>query len=298
MNENNRSEGKGDPEKGEGTENRNSGLQLSEEEERRVEQATSMAVLVVHEAVRKEGEAELARPSSALAWSGLAAGLSMGFTLFAEGLLHAHLPDAPWRPLISKFGYTVGFLIVILGRQQLFTENTLTVMLPLLHNRDLSTLLNVMRLWAIVLLANLVGIWLFTLALRPPVFEPQVLESFREIGREAMTPGALAIFFKAIFGGWLIALMVWLLPGSEASRLPTIVIITYIVGLGKMAHVIGGSAETMYLSTVGEIPFGQYLTGYMVPTLAGNIIGGVALVAALNYAQVVAGKDKAGKERK
>jgi formate-nitrite transporter family protein len=270
-------------------------LELSEQEERKVEEATSMAVLVVHEAVRKEGEAELARPSSALAWSGLAAGLSMGFTLFAEGLLHSHLPDVPWRPLITKFGYTIGFLIVILGRQQLFTENTLTVMLPLLHNRDLATLLNVLRLWGIVLVANLVGIWLFTQALREPVFEPQVLESFRTIGREAMAPGAVAIFFKAIFGGWLIALMVWLLPGSESSRLPTILIITYVVGLGKMAHIIGGSAETMYLSTIGEMPFSQYLTGYMVPTLLGNIIGGVALVAALNYAQVVSGKNKGGK---
>jgi formate-nitrite transporter family protein len=270
-------------------------LQLSEEEEKKVEEATSMAVVVVHEAVRKEGEAELARPSSALAWSGLAAGLSMGFTLFAEGLLHAHLPDAPWRPLITKFGYTIGFLIVILGRQQLFTENTLTVMLPLLHNRDLSTLLNVLRLWGIVLFANLVGIFLFTLALREPVFEPEVLQSFGVIGREAMAPGPVAIFFKAIFGGWLIALMVWLLPGSESSRLPTIIIITYIVGLGKMAHIIGGSAETMYLSTIGEIPFSRYLSGYMLPTLCGNIIGGVALVAALNYAQVVAGKSRGGK---
>jgi formate-nitrite transporter family protein len=273
-------------------------LQLSEEEEKKVEEATSMAVVVVHEAVRKEGEAELARPSSALAWSGLAAGLSMGFTLFAEGLLHAHLPDAPWRPLITKFGYTIGFLIVILGRQQLFTENTLTVMLPLLHNRDLSTLLNVLRLWGIVLFANLVGIFLFTLALREPVFEPEVLQSFGVIGREAMAPGPVAIFFKAIFGGWLIALMVWLLPGSESSRLPTIIIITYIVGLGKMAHIIGGSAETMYLSTIGEIPFSRYLSGYMLPTLCGNIIGGVALVAALNYAQVVAGKSRGGNERR
>lgn len=270
----------------------NPSLTESEEEERKVEEATSMGAVIVHEAVRKEGEEELARPSAALAWSGLAAGLSMGFTLVAEGLLHAHLPDAQWRPLVSKFGYTIGFLITILGRQQLFTENTLTVILPLLHRRDRDTFLNVMRLWAIVLAANLVGVWLFTFGLRDPIFTPEALESFRYIGREAMAPGALAIFFKAIFGGWLIALMVWLLPGSESSRIPTIVIITYFVGLGKMAHIIGGSAETLFLVTGGELPFLDYVLHFMLPTLIGNVIGGVALVAAINHAQVVAGKHK------
>jgi formate-nitrite transporter family protein len=269
-------------------------LTESEEEERQVEEATSMGAHIVHEAVRKEGEAELSRPSAALAWSGLAAGLSMGFTLLAEGLLHAHLPDAPWRPLISKLGYTLGFLIVILGRQQLFTENTLTVILPLLYRRDAGTFFNVVRLWTIVLVANLIGVCLFTFGLREPVFDPGVLNSFHAIGREAMAPGALAIFFKAIFGGWLIALMVWLLPGSESSRFATIVTITYVVGLGKMPHVVGGSAETLFLTTSGELPLVDYLTGFMLPTLAGNVIGGVALVAAINHAQVVAGKQKQG----
>src|SRR5215213_8583656 len=71
---------------------------------------------VVYKAILKEGEEELARSSSALFWSGLAAGLSMGFSMIAEGLLHAYLPDTYWRPLVAKFGYSAGFLIVILGR--------------------------------------------------------------------------------------------------------------------------------------------------------------------------------------
>ncbi|UFS69388.1 formate/nitrite transporter family protein [Geomonas sp. RF6] len=269
-------------------------LSVSPEEERKIEEATSIAAIVVHEAVRKEGEAELGRPSSALAWSGLAAGLSMGFSLVGEGILHAHLPDLPWRPLIGKFGYTIGFLIVILGRQQLFTENTLTVILPLLYRRDRSTLFNVIRLWTIVLLANLLGVWLFTLGLREPVFDPHVLQSFATIGHEAMAPGTSAIFFKGIFGGWLIALMVWLLPGADSSRVAIIIIITYLVGLGKMSHIICGSAETLYLVTTGALPFVEYLTHYMLPTLAGNVVGGVALVAALNHAQVISGKRKGG----
>src|SRR5215207_8851999 len=114
---------------------------MSEEPERDVEhreaeERSAPSGKVVYKAILKEGEGELARSSSALFWSGLAAGLSMGLSMIAEGLLHAHLPDAPWRPLVAKFGYSVGFLIVILGRQQLFTENTLTPVLPLLRRKD------------------------------------------------------------------------------------------------------------------------------------------------------------------
>jgi formate-nitrite transporter family protein len=116
---------------------------------------------VVHEAIRREGEDELGRSVSALAWSGFAAGLSMGFSLIGEALIRSHLPDYSWRPLLAKFGYTLGFLIVILGRQQLFTENTLTVILPLLMRKDSSTLKLVLRLWSVVLAANLAGAALF-----------------------------------------------------------------------------------------------------------------------------------------
>lgn len=81
----------------------------------------------------------------------------MGFSLVAEALLQSALPVEPWRPLISKLGYSVGFLIVILGRQQLFTEDTLTPVLPLLRRRNLETLVRLLRLWTIVLLADLLG---------------------------------------------------------------------------------------------------------------------------------------------
>ena len=104
--------------------------QKSDVEQQDAEERSAPSGKVVYKAILKEGEEELARPSSALFWSGLAAGLSMGFSMIAEGLLTNYLPDAHWRPLVAKFGYSVGFLIVILGRQQLFTENTLTPILP------------------------------------------------------------------------------------------------------------------------------------------------------------------------
>src|SRR5215212_3515823 len=146
-----------------------------EAEQEEAERRSAPSGKIVYKAILKEGEEELARPSSALFWSGLAAGLSMGFSMIAEGLLHAHLPDAPWRPLVAKFGYSVGFLIVILGRQQLFTENTLTPVLPLLRKKTADCLRNVLRLWAVVLLANLLGALLFALVLaKTPTFSTEM----------------------------------------------------------------------------------------------------------------------------
>src|SRR3954447_4524031 len=145
---------------------------------------------VVYKAILKEGEEELDRATAALFWSGLAAGLSMGFSMIAEGLLSAHLPHAPWRPLVAKLGYSVGFLIVVLGRQQLFTENTLTPVLPLLKRKDRTTAANVVRLWGVVLAANLLGALAVAVAVaHTEAFNPDTRAAFAEIGRKALGPG-------------------------------------------------------------------------------------------------------------
>src|SRR5690348_5477844 len=128
---------------------------LSDREIEEADDRSSTTAKVVHEAIRLEGTEELERPSSSVAWSGFAAGLTMGTSMLAQGLLETHLPDAPWRQLVSSFGYCLGFLFVTMGRQQLFTETTLTVMLPYLKGTHRMT--EVARYWAIVLGANIVA---------------------------------------------------------------------------------------------------------------------------------------------
>ena len=259
-------------------------------EDQVVEEKAAVGSHIVYKAIKKVADEELRRPSIALAFSGLAAGLSMGFSLVAEGLLRSKLPDTPWRPLITKLGYSVGFLIVILGRQQLFTENTLTPMLPLLRRRDRATLANVARLWATVLGSNLVGAAIFAYAVqRTPAFAPDVKAAFLSLGREGLAPAAHVILVKGIFAGWLIALMVWLLPVAEAGRIWIIILLTYLVGLGQLSHVIAGSVDAVYTVAAGEHSWGFYIGHFLLPTLVGNCLGGVTMVAALNYAQVAAG---------
>ena len=264
--------------------------ELNDNEQRESERRMSPGAGVVHQAISSEGEDELARTWSALAFSGLAAGLSMGFSFATEGLLATNLPDEPWRPLVSKFGYTVGFLIVVLGRQQLFTENTLTAILPLLRTPRGHVLRSVARLWVIVLVANLAGALIFAeVAAHTETFAP-ARGTLDEIGRTTLEGSFTTLFFRAIFAGWLIALMVWILPFAETGRLFAIIIITYVVGIGMFAHVIAGSVDVLYLVARGDASWGEYLA-FLAPALLGNIVGGTALVAALNHAQVVSGKE-------
>lgn len=261
--------------------------ELSDTQRREVERQGRPSAALIHETIRAEGESELQRSAGALLLSGLAAGLSMGFSLVLQGYLHALIPDGPARTLISNLGYTLGFVIVVLGRQQLFTENTLTPILPLLRNRDLSTLLRVGRLWALVLAANVLGTWLFAaIAAHTPAFEPEVKQAFSEISAHTASASFGITFLRAVFAGWLIALMVWLLPAAEGTRLLVIILITYVVSLAGFSHIIAGSVDCFFLVETGKATWAEFATTFFLPTLAGNIVGGVALVAVLNYGQV------------
>ncbi|HEX4227908.1 MAG TPA: formate/nitrite transporter family protein [Bryobacteraceae bacterium] len=263
---------------------------LSERQKQEAEDRTSIKAVVVHEAIRKDGDEELRRPVSALAWSGLAAGLSMGFSFVVEGLIHAYLPNARWRPLITNLGYPVGFLIVIIGRQQLFTENTLTAIIPLLARRNLSTFIAVLRLWAVVLAANLAGAHIFAWVVsNTSMFSHGTQNSLRELAVQAAAVSFGAAILRGIFAGWLIAMVVWMLAASQSGKVGIIIILTYVVGLSGLTHVVVGSVEVLFLVMIGMKSWLSFLVGYMIPTLIGNIIGGVALVSAVNHAQVVSG---------
>lgn len=261
-------------------------------EKKQVEERLAIGAHVVYETIRREGEEQLHRPVAALAWSAFAAGLSMGFSFVASGILMAHLPDQPWRPLVSSAGYCIGFLIVIMGRQQLFTENTLKVVLPVLLRKDLPTLLRMLRLWGIVLTGNLVGTFLFALCLgKFALFDAHTQQSFTEMGASHMGAGFGTVLLRAIFAGWLIALMVWLLPSADSARVSIIIILTYLVGISGFNHIVAGSTTVFFLVVTGFISWKAYVTQFFFPTLFGNVIGGLALVAALNHAQVVGGQE-------
>lgn len=260
---------------------------LDRDEQDQAAAHTAPRALVIHEIVREEGEAALQRTVKALAWSGLAAGLSMGFSFLTQAMLQSGLPDTPWRHLVASFGYCMGFVIVIMGRQQLFTESTVTAILPVLTRRDAGTLIKVLRLWVVVLIANMVGAAIFAALLTPHgIFRDEVVRALAEIGKDALGTNFTATVLKAMFAGWLIALMVWLLPSARSARLATILLITYVVSLSRLSHIIAGSVEAFYAVFTGSATAGDFLFRFMIPTLIGNIIGGVSLVGMLNHAAI------------
>jgi formate/nitrite transporter FocA (FNT family) len=263
-------------------------IELDRKEIEEAEERALPTPHVVFESIRHEGEQELGRTAPELLSSGLAAGLSIGFSLIALGVLRAYLPRTPWEPLLQSLGYSVGFLVVVLGRQQLFTENTLTPVLPILVSRSARDLAALARLWGLVLAANVAGCTLIALALATaPVLAPPVQDAIREVARQTLATPPLADFARAIFAGWLIALMVWLLPASQGGARPLIVtIVTYLIAVCGFPHVVAGSVDALYEVFRGDVPFGAAVTAFFLPTLCGNVLGGVLLVSFLSFGQV------------
>lgn len=260
---------------------------LSRDEARDVEKRQRLRAPVVYEIIRKEGEEELARPFSSLWWSGIAAGVAISTSVVAEGLLHQGLPDTSWRPLVENFGYCIGFLIVILGRLQLFTENTITAVLPLAAKHTRSDYLSTARLWSTVFAANLVGTFAFAVATTyAGIFPAEQIEAFHAISHHLMQKTSSEMLLHAVPAGFLIAALVWMMPSAEGSEFWVIVTVTYLIALGDFAHVIAGSAEAFLLLLSGDIGLGKTLFGFLLPAFIGNVIGGTALFAVLAYAQV------------
>jgi len=259
-------------------------------EENKARQEESLDQKITYDVIRREGDKEIERPLSGLWWAAVAGGLSMGFIFVTEALLRSHLPDAEWRPLITKLGYPVGFLIITLGSQQLFTENTVTPIIPLMVSFTADKMRKMISLQIVVLLGNILGALLFAAAVGwTDVFEPKVHAAFTDIGHEALRNGFLTTMASGIFAGWLIALMVWMLPAASSNLVSVVSIMTYIVGLGGLAHVIVGSVEVLYLVVTGQADIATYFARFFIPSLTGNVLGGFVLVTWLNHAQVTSG---------
>jgi Formate/nitrite family of transporters len=122
------------------------------------------------------------------------------------------------------------------------------------------------------------------------VVDPDVYRSLSELARAALAHGFAVMLLHGLYAGWLIALMVWMLPGAETGKVPVIVTMTYLVGLGGFAHVVAGASEVFYAASRGDASWLQALGGFVLPALIGNVVGGLSMVAALNHAQATSGE--------
>jgi formate-nitrite transporter family protein len=233
---------------------------------------------------------ELKRSPKSLAFSGLAGGLTMGLTGLGVASMRAVLGSGAWEEFASFLIYPVGFIAVIIGRSQLFTENTLyPVVLILDERRNVKrSFIAMLRLWGIVFATNVVGAYFFSLlAIRTGALSPEITSQLITLGRDAVNHTAAHIFWSGVIGGWLIALVAWTVTASQwtIGQLAMVWLLTFVVGIGKLAHCIATSGEILSAVAGGSVEIGAYLHWLLLATL-GNIMGGVVIVSLLNYGQV------------
>jgi formate-nitrite transporter family protein len=187
--------------------------------------------------------------------------------------------------------YPIGFIAVIIGRAQLFTENTLYPVVLIFEERK--HILPTLRLWLIVFCTNVLGAALFAaLAVRTGALSPEFTQQLVELGIASAAGPAAHIFWMGVIGGWLIALVAWMVSASHwtIGQITVVWLLTFIVGLGHFAHCIAASGEIFAAVFAGNLPFDAYLR-WIAPATAGNIVGGVFIVSLLNWGQVKAGEE-------
>lgn len=229
---------------------------------------------------------ELNRSIRKLAFSGIAGGITMGLTALGVSAMHAFLGEGGWRDLLAYLAYPLGFIAVIIGREQLFTENTLYPVVLVLDERR--HLIRMLRLWGTVFVANVAGACIFAaLVAKSSALHPDILSAMVTLGSNAAAGDAAHFFWSGVIGGWLIALVAWIVTASHwtIGQLTVIYLLTFLVGVGRFAHCIAGSCEILAAVVHGSLSAYAYFH-WLLPATAGNICGGTVIVSLLNYGQV------------
>jgi formate/nitrite transporter FocA (FNT family) len=249
---------------------------------------TRLSAVEIHDNILEPAVEEMRRPAPSLLWSALSSGLVIGFSFLAGGYVRALTPDA-YDQAASAAVYPLGFIFVIMARSMLFTENTIVPIMPLLNRRTMETFRRVLRLWGLLLLGNLVGAFAFAWVLaRTPMVPASLHAPLLSLAEESTTGGFGLVCYQALFAGWLIALLTWLLASTHATGAQIVLtwLATAPIAAFGFRHSIAGAVEAFYRVAAGTASLGQALGGFVVPAVLGNAIGGVLLVALVNYGQV------------
>ena len=248
----------------------------------------------IYKQVAANAKQELSRSSISLAISGFAGGTFMGLSALGTALALSFLggkSDTGWVHFVSRMFYPIGFIVVIVGRSQLFTENTLYPVALVLAERK--QLWNTLRLWGVVLPSNVLGAAAFAcLAALTPALGGPVLQQLVGLGMAAASKPTPEVFWSGVVGGWMIATAAWLVSGSHSITGSVMIIwlLTFLVGLGDFAHCIATSGEVLAAVLTGHLGWGAYPHWFWAAVL-GNICGGVGMVTLIEYGQVIYGGD-------
>ena len=260
---------------------------LSKLEQHALREHAPLPPKLLFKIIRQEGEEELARSFRALAFSALAAGIFVSFSFLFRSIFHMYVGNYPMGEMVSSLGYTVGFLIVILGRMQLFTENPITTIVPLLSKWSLERFFKVIRLWSTVFLFNIIGTAIAAAFFASPyTLSPEVEVAMHDLASNVMRLQPIENVLRGIPAGIIIAAIVWMSPQTKYFRFVMIMFFVYFIALGDFAHVVVGSCEMAYEVIKGDANFFEYFFRFLIPTGLGNVIGGTEIFTLLIYNQV------------
>lgn len=237
------------------------------------------------------GHEEIERSAPGLGLSGLSAGLDIGFGPLLMAAVYT-LVQEPWgEPLTTLLvanAYAIGFIFVVMGRSELFTEHTTLAALPVIDGR--SSVRGLARLWALVYAGNIVGGAIFAVpaVLFAPDYDIATLDAFVHLGDTLLGYGVFEFFFAAILAGWMMGLLAWLLSAAQEtlSRVFFVWVVTAAIGLLHLPHSIAGNVEIIMAVLAGpKYGLMDYLFFLGFSTM-GNAVGGVVFVALLKYGHI------------
>jgi formate-nitrite transporter family protein len=234
---------------------------------------------------------ELERPALGLFLSSLSAGLDIGFGPLLMAVIASSMGTVLPRPIVEllmALAYSIGFVLVVIGRSALFTEHTTSAVLPVLAKR--AGIEKIFRLWSIVLIGNLIGgtlIAAFIGIIGPRLGVVDAAE-LGSIAHKLLSHDWWLMLMSAVVAGWIMGLLAWLVVASREtmSQIMVVILTTFVIGSAGLHHSIAGSIEVLMALFAGA---GVTLRDYGVFILwavVGNAIGGVVFVALLKFGHV------------
>jgi formate/nitrite transporter FocA (FNT family)/nucleotide-binding universal stress UspA family protein len=231
-----------------------------------------------------DADHEIASGTRELFFSALAAGFAITITF----LVYASMRVTADGKVVAALLYPLGFVYIIIGGYQLYTENTLPPVALTLER--LASIPTLFRHWLIVLCGNFTGGALGAVVLaHGGVFDGATAEMAVTISAKGIETSAWSLFFKGAFAGLIVAGVVWLdfAARETISRLAIVYLAFLAIPLGNLFHVVVSFTESVYLILVPAYDLGAVtaMTEFVIPVLAGNTLGGIVLVTVVNYYQ-------------
>ena len=240
----------------------------------------------------KEGSRRLQRGTLGMASTGVIGGVDVMIGIMAltvvSGALAVVVPE-PVAHVGGSLVFGVGFVLIILGRSELFTENFLVPIAPVL--RRLAPVSAVARLWTVTALANLVGIFvLAAIFTRAGLVPPETLDAAGKVADTFAERDFIAALLSAIIAGTVMTLFTWIATAVEldVARIGIALIVGFILAAPSLNHAIVGFGEMSFGLLAGTTSSAEWIDvaqNFPVSVL-GNLIGGLGFVTLARVLQV------------